>query len=124
MVGLLEFVLTVLISAAISFGISMLMAKLLSTDDPEAVKTTSFIFTSAENTTEQGQVVPVGYGRMKVGSKVISVAASNVDKRRWDSWMEWDFGIKVPYPGVLGDNYDVLIDGAKMSTDRFRGGSG
>jgi hypothetical protein len=61
---------------------------------------------------------------MKVGSKVISVAASNVDKGRWDRWMESDFGIKVPYPGVLGDNYDVLIDGAKMSTDRFRGGSG
>ena len=119
MVGLLEFVLTVLISAAISFGISMLMAKLLSTDDPEAVKTTSFIFTSAENTTEQGQVVPVGYGRIKVGSKVISVAASNVDKGQWDGWRESNFELNQSLDDAVGLS---SIYGAKMSTDRIRKG--
>jgi len=116
---LLEFVLTVLISAAISFGISMLMAKLLSTDDPEAVKTTSFIFTSAENTTEQGQVVPVGYGRIKVGSKVISVAASNVDKGQWDRWRESNFELNQSLDDAVGLSSTY---GAKMSTDRIRKG--
>jgi predicted phage tail protein len=119
-VGLLEFVLTVLISAAISFGISMLMAKLLSTNDPEAMKTTSFLFTSAENTSEQGQVVPVGYGRIKVGSKVISVAASNIDKGQWERWRRSDFEVNIPVVGT--DIADILIDGAKMSTDRIRTG--
>jgi len=119
-VGLLEFVLTVLISAAISFGISMLMAKLLSTNDPEAMKTTSFLFTSAENTSEQGQVVPVGYGRIKVGSKVISVAASNIDKGQWERWRVSDFEVNIPVVGT--DLADILIDGAKMSTDRIRTG--
>jgi predicted phage tail protein len=119
-VGLLEFVLTVLISAAISFGISMLMAKLLSTNDPEAMKTTSFLFTSAENTSEQGQVVPVGYGRIKVGSKVISVAASNIDKGQWERWRQSDFEVNIPVVGT--DLADILIDGAKMSTDRIRTG--
>lgn len=119
-VGLLEFVLTVLISAAISFGISLLMAKLLSTNDPEAMKTTSFLFTSAENTTEQGQVVPVGYGRIKVGSKVISVAASNIDKGQWDRWRQSDFEINVPVVGT--DLTDIFMDGAQMSTDRIRTG--
>ena len=119
-VGLLEFVLTVLISAAISFGISMLMAKLLSTNDPEAMKTTSFLFASAENTTEQGQVVPVGYGRIKVGSKVISVAASNIDKGQWERWRVSDFEVNIPVVGT--DLADILIDGAKMSTDRIRTG--
>jgi hypothetical protein len=98
----------------------MLMAKLLSTDDPEAMKTTSFIFTSAENVTEQGQVVPVGYGRIKVGSKVISVAASNIDKGQWERWRRSDFEIGAPIVGT--DLTDILIDGAKMSTDRIRTG--
>jgi predicted phage tail protein len=81
---ILEFVLTAIISTAISFGLSLLLAKLLRTDDPEAVNTTSFIFSSPENVASQGQVVPVGYGRVKIGSKTISVGLTNVDKERWE----------------------------------------
>jgi hypothetical protein len=29
-------------------------------------------------------VVPVGYGRVKIGSKTISVGLTNVDKERWE----------------------------------------
>jgi len=81
---LMEFVLTVIISTAISFGISLLIAKLLNSDDPEAVNTTSFLFGSPENVADQGQVVPVGYGRIRVGSKVISVSSTNVDREVWE----------------------------------------
>jgi predicted phage tail protein len=81
---ILEFVISAIISMAISFGLSMLMAKLMKTDDPEAVNTTSYIFSSPENVSQQGQVVPVGYGRVKVGSTVISVSSSNVDRQIWE----------------------------------------
>mgnify|MGYP003671896229 CR=1 FL=1 len=81
---LMEFVLTIIISTAISFGISLLIAKLLNSDDPEAVNTTSFLFGSPENVADQGQVVPVGYGRIRVGSKVISVSSTNVDRAVWE----------------------------------------
>jgi predicted phage tail protein len=84
LVMVLEFVLTAIISTAISFGLSLLLAKLLKTDDPKAVNTTSFIFSSPENVTQQGQVVPVGYGRIKVGSTTISVGLTNVDKYIWE----------------------------------------
>ena len=80
---IVEFVLTAIISAAISFGISLLINKLLKPDDPDATKTSSFVFSSAENVTQQGQVVPVGYGRMLIGSSVISTTLSNVDKSKW-----------------------------------------
>jgi predicted phage tail protein len=79
-----QFVLTAVISAAISFGISYLISKLMKTDDPDATNTTSFVFSSAENTAQQGQVVPVGYGRMSVGGNVVSVSLSSVEKGIWD----------------------------------------
>ena len=82
---ILEFIISAIISMAISFGLSMLMAKLMKTDDPQAANTTSYIFSSPENVSQQGQVVPVGYGRAKVGSTVISVSSSNVDKQVWEN---------------------------------------
>jgi len=81
---IVQFVLTAVISAAISFGISYLISKLLKTNDPDATNTTSFVFSSAENTAQQGQVVPVGYGRMRVAGNIICVGLSAVDKNIWD----------------------------------------
>jgi len=95
---ILEFVISAIISMAISFGLSMLMAKLMKSDDPEAANTTSYVFSSPENVSQQGQVVPVGYGRAKVGSTVISVSASNVDKQVWeDNNMKVFGGMKSVY---------------------------
>ncbi len=87
---ILEFVISAIISMAISFGLSMLMAKLMKPDDPQAANTTSFIFGSPENVASQGNVVPVGYGRIKAGGNVISVSSSNVDRTVWD---ESDLGV-------------------------------
>ena len=80
----LEFVISAIISMAISFGLSMLMAKLMKPDDPQAANTTSFLFGSPENVAAQGNVVPVGYGRLKAGGNVISVSSSNVDRSIWN----------------------------------------
>ena len=46
------------------------------TDDPQP-GTESFIFDNPENTVMQGVVVPVGYGRLRVGSNVVSTALLN-----------------------------------------------
>jgi len=88
--AVLEFVISAVISMAISFGLSMLMAKLMKPDDPQAANTTSFIFGPPENVASQGNVVPVGYGRVKAGGNVISVSSSNVDRTVWD---ESDLGV-------------------------------
>jgi predicted phage tail protein len=79
------FIIGTVLSAALSFGISLLISKILKPDDPESLNTSSFVFGQAENVTKQGVVVPVGYGRMQVGSRVISVNMFNVDKGVYDN---------------------------------------
>jgi hypothetical protein len=74
------FVVGTVLSAALSFGISLLIAKLMTPDDPDLANTTSFAFGQAENVSRQGVVVPVGYGRLQVGSRTISVNLFNVDR--------------------------------------------
>ncbi len=74
-----------IITAAVSFGLSMIISKMLAPDDPEIVNTTSFVFSKAENVAAQGQPVAVGYGRLRVGGSVISVNLLNVDRDKFDS---------------------------------------
>lgn len=73
------------ITAAVSFGLSMIISKMLAPDDPEIANTTSFVFSKAENVAAQGQPVAVGYGRLRVGGSVISVNLLNVDREKFDS---------------------------------------
>ena len=79
------FVVGAVLSAVLSFGISMLISKMLKPDDPDTVSTSSFIFGQAENVANQGVPVPVGYGRLKIGSRIISVNTFSVDKHLFDS---------------------------------------
>jgi predicted phage tail protein len=48
-------------------------------DTAVADTATSYIFSGAVNNTKQGAAVPIGYGRMMVGSNVISSSFSTVD---------------------------------------------
>ena len=90
------FVLGAVMAAALSFGISLLISKLMEPDDPQIVTTSSFIFGQAENVAKQGLPVPVGYGRFIVGSRVVSVNSFAVDKEIFDdklySSFSSDFG--------------------------------
>lgn len=70
----------VVINIAFAIGMSLLMSKLLAPDDPDTAATSSYVFGQAENTTRQGVPVPVGYGRFRVGSTVISASLIAVDK--------------------------------------------
>ena len=45
---------------------------------------TNFLFGQAENVARQGIVVPVGYGRMIIGSRVVSVNLFQVDRAVYD----------------------------------------
>lgn len=66
---------------ALMVGVYFLLSKLNDIPDTEdAIKTTGFLFGGAENTASQGGIVPVGYGRLKIGSKIISASLSSVDK--------------------------------------------
>ena len=107
------FVLDTIITAVITMGISVLIAKLMAPDDPQAVNTTSFIFGSAENVSSQGQVVPVGYGRMRTGSKVISSSISTMDKKKFA-----DEDKEISTATVYGMGNIESFHGARMSTLR------
>ena len=74
------FVVSTILFAAFSFGMSLLMAKLMAEDDPEQQNTTSFVFGPPENIASQGGPIPVGYGRMIVGSRTISIKTLDYDK--------------------------------------------
>lgn len=104
------FVISTILSAALSFGISLLVAKLMEQDDPKVVQTTSFVFRSAENTTKQGGPVPVGYGRMIIGSRVVSVNSFAVDKSEFDS--DNLFTVSTP------NNDSLVLDNQGLSTSQ------
>lgn len=74
--GLLGSVLYAVGMAAISYGISSLLAKPPDSNNASRTSTTSatsrsFLFTNKENIVQQGNPVPVGYGRLRIGSAVI-----------------------------------------------------
>lgn len=74
------FVATALVMTAISVGLTLLMQALFKPDKPESASSTSYVFTTAENVTRQGGAMPVGYGRFKVGSVVLSSCIKNIEK--------------------------------------------
>jgi predicted phage tail protein len=77
----------VLVGAAlVMYGVYSLLVYLLTPDekDPRFAGTSSFLFAGAQNTEGQGSPVPVGYGRLLVGSKVLSNCNTNVDKSKWE----------------------------------------
>ena len=83
--GFLAITIMVTIGALVVWGLSTMISNMAeSPKDPKSQRTSSFIFGGAENTANQGGVVPVAYGRMRVGSLTVSVCSSSVDKTIWD----------------------------------------
>lgn len=77
---------TTLASVAFSIGVSLVLggvAQMLAPQPksagPDEEQQPSYVFNGAVNTQAQGQPVPVGYGRMIVGSAVISAGISVED---------------------------------------------
>lgn len=66
--------------SALVWGVSQLFAKPVETDDSDK-RDESYIFSGADNTTQQGSAVPVVYGRCFVGSVVISASIEVTDQQ-------------------------------------------
>jgi predicted phage tail protein len=81
--GAAGFALNLLIAVATtaaSMYISKKMAEAMERDDSTvSSETKSFIFNGGANRYQQGATIPLGYGRMKVGTNVISSCVSNYD---------------------------------------------
>ena len=83
--GFLAITVMVTVAALVMLGLSAMISNMAEDPkDPKAERTSSFIFGGAENTANQGGVVPVAYGRMRVGSLTVSVSSSSVEKSIWD----------------------------------------
>jgi hypothetical protein len=70
--------------AALSFGISFLISKLLTPKDPKQIKTSSYILGAKSNIAARNAAVPIGYGKLRVGSLIVSSFSINFDYLRND----------------------------------------
>jgi predicted phage tail protein len=78
-----DFGITLLVSLvimAIATGIQLLITKLLSPKTPKDIKNNSKLFSGYENVTKRNVSIPIGYGRLKVGSVVISNYLYNTNR--------------------------------------------
>ena len=117
------FVIGTVLSAALSFGISLLISAIMKPDDPEALNTSSFLLGQAENVTKQGVVVPVGYGRMQVGSRVVSVNLFNVDRSKYDNSGAGLYDILKQQGGNRSDS-TIVNDGVIQVSNVFTSSGG
>lgn len=91
----LVFVANVIVISALSFGISYLISKLLTPKDPKQVKTSSYILSAKQNIAIRNAPVPIGYGKLRVGSLVVSTFATNFDYTQSDP-----AGSSIGYGGI------------------------
>ena len=61
-----------IILMVVSMGIQMLITKMLTPKSPTDVKTVSRLFSGYENVSMRNVVIPIGYGRVKISSIIIS----------------------------------------------------
>ena len=99
-------VIVILVVALIAYGVYSLIIALMQQPKPgEDDASLSFIFSGPQNVASQGGVVPVAYGRIRTGSKVISVSSTNVDKAVWEKNSLSDFvagNVKRPVVDLYG----------------------
>jgi predicted phage tail protein len=83
-----------LANAAMGFGMQKLVNKFtkgsIQEDDVpeyEVIETNSFIYSQNENKTQQGSPVPVIYGQLRVGTKVINSSVENYDYNNDDAYI-------------------------------------
>ena len=76
---------TIAVPLAISVITGVIMRALFKPPKPEEEKQSkSFLFGGAENVASQGVAVPLGYGRLLVGSVVVSATMRHVDRNNVD----------------------------------------
>jgi predicted phage tail protein len=73
-------ILVALIIMAIATGIQILVTKLLSPKTPKDIKNNSKLFSGYENVAKRNVSIPIGYGRLKAGSVVVSNYLYNTNR--------------------------------------------
>jgi len=68
----LDDILIALLLIAISTGIQMLVTSLMTPKAPKDIKNNSRLFSGYENVTKRNVSIPIGYGRLKIGSIVVA----------------------------------------------------
>jgi len=68
-----------LIIAGIMYLLTPIPENEPNTDIASSVKNSSFIFSNPSNISTQGRAIPVGYGRLRVGSYVVGTTITTVD---------------------------------------------
>lgn len=61
-----------LLLIAISTGIQLLITSLMTPKAPKDIKNNSRLFSGYENVTKRNVAIPIGYGRLKIGSIVVA----------------------------------------------------
>ena len=73
----------------IGTGIQLLITKLLTPKSPVDIKTTSRLFSNYENVTARNVPIPIGYGRCKVGSIVVSNDINFTTYPNYDAYLNF-----------------------------------
>ena len=77
---------TFLISLVVSLATGFITRALFKPPKKEEEKQTkSFLFSGAENVAQQGLPVPLGYGRLLVGSVIVSATMRHINRNRVDN---------------------------------------
>lgn len=126
-----------LIAVAVGAATSMIVSKLFEPPDPQELKdTNSYLFNGAENTESQGIPVPIAYGKLLIGGKVVSAVNQYSDnfsqaggvRALQPPWIQAtmpmsSFGYKLREDHVIedqaGGNYRLSI-GGKTFSELFR----
>ncbi|GEM_PF-7004897 len=113
-------------TTAASMYVSKKMAEAMQREDKTVkAQTQSFLFNGSENRYEQGATVPLGYGRMKVGSNTISACNVNYDydsdKGDIFNFTSGLYSLIPTYSKYYNDEYGPL--GSSFHVNQFDGSS-
>jgi hypothetical protein len=70
-----------------------------------SIKGESYMFASPENLAKQGQALPLGYGRLRVGSQIVSSSITNKDLSN-NNFDNTDFG----YPDNIKNQISEFLN--------------
>lgn len=101
----IAFTVNLILVSVLTFGISFLVSKLLAPKDPKQVKTSSYILSSKTNIAARNTPIPIGYGKLRVTSSVVSSYGINFDYEANNPGSA--AGTSIGYVGGVGNNPSI-----------------
>lgn len=103
--AVIAFTVNLILVSVLTFGISFLVSKLLAPKDPKQVKTSSYILSSKTNIAARNTPIPIGYGKLRVASSVVSSYGMNFDYEPTNPGSA--AGTSIGYVGGVGNNPSI-----------------